>query len=247
MNHDRPAVREMSRYIDTRLYHEVERTHPFYVEMLEEIFHHLSVGGVSARPRRLLEWGAGTGIVTEDLVRLSNLDVTALEFDTECCDLLRAHVHGSACKVVQGDVLTYEEDEAFDIVLSVFAHDHIHHDKAGELVRSIRRNLKPGGLYIMGGEILRTYANAEERREALLDYHGFIVDTALRQGHYRVAQIEINALYSGVEMIGDFKRHERMFEGEMEAGGFTPVLKKKIGPAERDDVGGVFVYIYQAP
>jgi len=47
-------------------------------------------------------------------------------------------------------------------------------------------------------------------------------------------------------MIGDFKRHEAMFEDEMLSAGFKMKLKKKIGPIDRNDVGGVFVYIFEA-
>jgi hypothetical protein len=45
-------------------------------------------------------------------------------------------------------------------------------------------------------------------------------------------------------MIGDFKRHEEVFELEMSEGGMKLVSKTKVGPSEPTDVGGVFVYTY---
>jgi hypothetical protein len=74
-----------------------------------------------------------------------------------------------------------------------------------------------------------------------------IVEEALRRGHYQLAQIEINALESGVNMIGDFKRHEDVFELEMCEGGMELASKNKVGPSEPTDVGGVFVYTYVKP
>ena len=76
-------------------------------------------------------------------------------------------------------------------------------------------------------------------------YHCYIVEKALRDKNFEVAQIEINALKSGLEKIGDFKRHEAMFEEEMVSSGLCFDQKNKIGPSCPSDVGGVFVYVYQ--
>ena len=46
-------------------------------------------------------------------------------------------------------------------------------------------------------------------------------------------------------MIGDFKRHEAMFEEEVESSGLRMIEKKKMGPSDRDDVGGIFVYVFE--
>ena len=48
-------------------------------------------------------------------------------------------------------------------------------------------------------------------------------------------------------MIGDFKRHEALFEQEMTAGDLRLSDKSKMGPVDRDDVGGVYVYAYTRP
>jgi hypothetical protein len=47
-------------------------------------------------------------------------------------------------------------------------------------------------------------------------------------------------------MVGDFKRHEAMFEEELMSAGFKMLVKKKMGPVDRTDVGGVFVYVFEA-
>lgn len=236
---------EMSRYIDLSLYHAVERSHPFYIEMTQEILHQIGRYH-EAHPGRLkvLELGAGTGLFTEEMARLDYLEVNALEIDSECLTILRSHV-GDKAGFIMGDAVTYCREGAYDLVVSTFAHDHIHYDRACEFAGNIRKNLKPGGLYIMGGEILPYYETPEERKDALLKYHGFIVQEALRQGHYTLSQIEINALKSGVEMIGDFKRHAAMFEQEMSSAGLVLRSKIKVGPPDRDDTGGVFVYVYE--
>lgn len=237
---------EMSRYIDLSIYHEVERSHPYYIEMIEEMqtqakLYHKNSGGIV----KALELGAGTGLFTQDLARHDFIDVDALELDSDCLKILKNHV-GERANCILGNAITYCKEGQYDLLLSTFAHDHINFNLAKDFAKNIRKNLKKGGQYIMGGEILPYFETEAQRCESLYTYHGFIVDKAIRDGHYTLAQIEINALKSGLEMIGDFKRHEKMFEDEMLSADFKMTVKKKMGPVHLDNVGGVFVYVFEA-
>ena len=237
---------EMSRYIDLDVYHAVERSHPFYVEMTDEILKLIDKHQNTQKDGlEILELGAGTGLFTEQLVQIPRTQIDALELDSSCVELLTKHVAGKA-RVIQGDAVKYSKNQKYDVVVSTFAHDHIHYDLANNFAANIRKNLKKGGIYLMGGEILPLYLTPAQRREALFQYHGYIVSEALRQGHYALAQLEINALHSGVNMVGDFKRHERLFEAEMLSSPFQLRVKNKIGPVNPNNVGGVFVYCYEA-
>lgn len=236
---------EMSRYIDLDLYHAVERTHPYYIEMVSRI---CTILGDQQRKTtqhiNILEVGAGTGLMTEELLKYPYLKVTALEYDTACCDILKRLA--PQCHVVQGDAVTYSANQPMDAIVSTFAHDHIHFDLRYEFAKNLRKNLKKGGLYIMGGEILPKFTDEIGRVESLYRYHTFIVNKALREKHFALAQIEINALESGIKMTGDFKRHEAMFEEEMLSASFKLISKEKMGPIEYEDLGGVFVYVFEA-
>lgn len=238
---------EMSRYIDLRVYHEVERTHPFYVEMIDEIRQQLRLLMPTDREAKVWEFGAGTGLATEELLRFENFRVLALDFDDECCGELNGFLgRNERLSVVQGDAVEYRCGEPQDLAISVFAHDHISYDRGRALASNIRKNLVKGGYYIMGGEILSEFETSEERREALYRYHGFVVNKAMRDENFRVAQIEINALESGLNWVGDFKRHEAMFENEVTSANLRIKQKIKIGPSAPSHVGGVFVYVFQA-
>lgn len=236
---------EMSRYIDLDLYHSVERTHPFYIEMVREIKKQLRSFAKKSERVNVLEFGAGTGILTAELMELENVHVDAVELDRECCKILSQHVRNNRCVPLCDNAVTYCRPGRYDAVISSFAHDHIHFKQSKRLAHNIRRNLRPGGIYIMGGEILPQYTTEFERTKALYRYHCFIIEKALRDRNFEVAQIEINALRSGIEKTGDFKRHEEMFEAEMASSGLRLLRKKKIGPVNDGSVGGVFVYVYQ--
>tara|TARA_B100000686_G_C16612981_1_gene874842 strand:+ start:332 stop:1042 length:711 start_codon:yes stop_codon:yes gene_type:complete len=236
----------MSRYIDLDLYHAVEKTHPFYVEMTALIIQKISNFCMKQGSRKILELGAGTGLFSKELLKLDGLELDILEYDIECCRILEQNVDQKKCQIIHGDAVTYRNTKYYDIIVSVFAHDHICYEKGKLFSGNIAENLTEGGLYIMGGELLPEFSNNEERREALYKYHLYIINKALKENNFEVAQIEINALKSGLEMIGDFKRHEKMFEEEMGSGGLKLIGKSKVGPSETNDVGGVFVYIFEA-
>jgi hypothetical protein len=104
--------------------------------------------------------------------------------------------------------------------------------------------MKNGGRYIIGMEVLPYFSTENDRRKALFKYHNYIIELALRDDRVQLSELENNALKSGLDMVGDFKRHEAMFEEEMESAGFKLIEKNKMGPLDRDDVGGIFVYVF---
>ncbi len=239
---------EMSRYIDLPTYHKIERGHPFYEEMLEELdleikkFHKLS----KSEKIRVLEFGSGTGIYTSELGKHSFVDLYALDYDDNCAEMLRKQCDGFCRKIIVDDAVTYYDTEKFDVVTCTFAHDHIHFNKRFALARNIHKNLRKGGRYLMGGEFLPYFSTETDRKKALFKYHNNIIDIALQHDRVQVCELENNALKSGLDMVGDFKRHEKMFEEEMISADFKMIHKKKLGPLDRDDLGGVFVYVFEA-
>ncbi len=236
---------EMSRYIDLDLYHRVERTHPFYEEMIREICRLIREFSRNSPSLNIMEIGAGTGLSTSEILKNDRVWLDAIELDEECCELHKRHIENERCKCFCDDAVTFCREGNYDIVVSVFAHDHITQERGRQLAENIKRNLKPGGVYIMGGEILPYYRTEYQMKKALYAYHCYIVQKALRDRNFEVAQIEINALKSGLDKIGDFKRHESMFEEEVASSGLKLRKKKKMGPIDVKDVGGVFVYVHE--
>lgn len=237
---------EMSRYIDLEVYHAVERSHPFYIEMVDEMLTQINdLASENGSPTQLLEIGCGTGLLTEELAKNNRLAIDAVELDSNCFEIIHKNMNGRV-NCICGDAVTYRGDKPYDIVTSAFAHDHIHYDLRQSFAENIRANLVKGGIYVMGGEILPFFETEDERKNSLYKYHEMIISKALRGGHFRLAQIEINALESGLHKVGDFKRHERMFEEEMMSADFVLKKKVKLGPDDDDRVGGVFTYVFEA-
>ncbi len=241
---------EMSRYIDLPTYHKIERGHPFYEEMLSEILfqikeYHKS-NGSGERRLKTLEIGAGTGLCSLELVKYKFLELDCLDLDNDCCNILKGHTESLYFNVIKGDAVTYCRPHEYDLLVSTFAHDHIHFDKRFAFAKNLFNNMKKGGQYIIGMEILPYFSTEDDRKKALFRYHNHIIEMSLKDDRVQLSELENNALKSGLDMVGDFKRHEVMFEEELKSAGFKMLEKKKIGPLDRDDIGGVFVYVFEA-
>jgi len=241
---------EMSRYIDLPTYHKIERGHPFYNEMLSEIIfqlkeYHKSNGSGEGR-LKTLEIGAGTGLCSLELVKHKFLELDCLDLDSDCCNILKEHKEALNFNVINGDAITYCKPHEYDLLVSTFAHDHIHFDKRFAFARNLFSNMKKGGRYVIGMEVLPYFSTENDRKKALFRYHNYIIEMSLQDDRVQLSELENNALKSGLDMVGDFKRHEVMFEEELKSAGFKMLVKKKMGPLDRNDIGGVFVYVFEA-
>jgi SAM-dependent methyltransferase len=242
---------EMSRYIDIAKYDALERQHPFYVEALGLIIREIRRHKNGSRPVRrtnVVELCAGTGILTEDIFRgVPGISLDAVEIDPSCFKLLRSRFRrlggevGAFCE----DAVTFQGNAPYDIAVSSFGHHHIAYERARDFGQNLRRIIKPGGVYIVGDELMRPFKTEHERRVALRAYHGYIIQRAIHKGHEGLAQLELASLMSGIERKGDFKRHPDMLVQEMRNAGFSLERRKKVGPRTPADVGGIYVCVFK--
>lgn len=248
---------EMSSYIDVLEYDLHEEEHAYYCDMMEQM---LTFSGLRERvedvPQRVLEFGAGTGLFTKRLARLAPLDITSVELDWACYHLLRVRMEavreemqklGSKFKAENKDCRTFNPEGHFQLIFSCFADHHIYLSDKPRYFANVARNLTESGLYIVGDEFLPEHDehSAADRVCALRAYHGHIIDVANAEGLSNLAQLEENALQSGLQSVGDFKVSCSVYERLAGESGLDLQEKVKIGPLDREDVGGVYVYVFK--
>lgn len=141
------------------------------------------------------------------------------------------------------DSRTYNPPGQFDYIFSSFADHHIKRGDKEKYFDNVKRNLKADGLMIVGDEFIPEHDsdNREVRNSALRAYHNHIIEIAEQQGERILADLERAALESGLEEKGDFKISCTQYEKHLKVAGFQ-FTKERIGPLDRDDVGGVYVY-----
>jgi ubiquinone/menaquinone biosynthesis C-methylase UbiE len=241
-------LQEMSNYIDIIEYDQHEEKHAYFVDMMAEMttaFYNSQVNNI--RKQKILELGAGTGIFTKRLAKISNIELIAVELDNNCVQILQKNLQNyPSVEIVNADSCTYNSpSQKFDYIFSSFSDHHIKQDDKHSYFENIKRNLQPDGFFIVGDEFLPPH-NPNDKvdwQTALTTYHHHIIAIAQQQGETILANLEREALKSGLEKNGDFKVSCSQYEELLSKHGFA-FTHKKIGPLNQNDVGGV--YIYQA-
>ncbi|NEO71341.1 methyltransferase domain-containing protein [Moorena sp. SIO3H5] len=243
---------EMSLYIDIEDYDKHEEKHAYYKEMMERMIsifrehnHH------NSEPCQVLEFGAGTGIFTDRLASIEEIEkIVAVEIDWHCYKKLNSKFRRKEgkVKILHQDSRTYDPDGVFDYIFSSFADHHIKIIDKEQYFENVKRNLKPNALMIVGDEFLPEHdSNDKSAREAALrNYHNHIIDLANQQQEFVLATLEQEALDSGLREIGDFKISCQQYEELLTNTGFE-FKKEKIGPLDKSNVGGVYVYVAWLP
>ena len=239
-------LKEMSAYIDVVEYDTHEEKHAYFIDMMQEmtdIF--IKKQDLDTKAYKVLELGAGTGIFTKRLAKIPNLEITAVELDDECFKVLQKNLqYYPSVELVNEDSCIYHHAEKrFDYIFSSFSDHHIKLTDKYSYFQNIKRNLQPDGLFIVGDEFLPPH-NPEDQaawENALKAYHNHIIAIAQQQGELVLANLEQEALKSGLEKNGDFKVSCSQYEEFLLANGFR-FASNKIGPLNLDNVGGVYVY-----
>jgi SAM-dependent methyltransferase len=251
---------EMSTYIDVLKYDKYERQHPYYEEMMSKMIAIINSREKRGRRlRRILEFGAGTGIFTTLLLQLPSVHVTALEIDWACFHILKQNVQhmaaqikerGSTYDLLHNDSRDTNPEGAFDFIVSSFADHHIHPLDKRPYFRNVRRNLGENAIYIVGDEFLPEYdiANEPDRRKALNVYHDHIIEIASQAGHRELVELEEEARISGLTSKGDYKLSPTHYESLVKDAALRVISSHKIGPLDPslDNVGGIYVYEIEA-
>lgn len=249
---------EMSEYINITDYDEHEEKHAYYQQMMQRMID-ICLAHCLNNPKPsfdILELGAGTGIFTRRLLtKLTNITkIDVVEIDWYCYRILKeklirhANLNQTQINIHHEDSRTYDPPGKFDYIFSSFADHHIKTGDKEKYFENVKRNLKPGGLLIVGDEFIPEHdlENREARDLALKAYHNHIINIAEQQKEMILADLERAALNSGLEEKGDFKVSCTQYEMQLRNARFE-FQQEKIGPSELQDVGGVYVYTAHLP
>ncbi|HEY0319684.1 MAG TPA: methyltransferase domain-containing protein [Pyrinomonadaceae bacterium] len=238
---------EMSDYISVEEYDLYEEGHAYYKEMMQRMLDIFSERRGSVNEEcAMLELGAGTGIFTKRLAALESVTVEAVEVDFACFKRLVQNIqtNHSNVKFHPEDSRAFWAETPFKFIFSSFADHHIRFEDKKPYLDNVKSNLASGGVFIVGDEFLPSHdrSDKESRKRALELYHKHIIDIAEEQGNSNLMKLEEAALRSGLDEVGDFKITCEEYEKHLQDAGFV-FKRENIGPVDRTDVGGVYVYI----
>ena len=247
---------EMSSYIDILEYDLHEEEHAYYCEMMKCMLKVSKLQNGSRQSQlRTLEFGSGTGLFTKRLAKIKKINIVAVELDWACYHFLRLKMealrfemdkNGTKLTAENKDCTIYNPPGKFDCVFSSFADHHISSSDKGRYFQNVKKNLNPKGLYIVGDEFLPEHndKSLEDWKRALKAYHHHIIECAEASNHPSLVKLEMAALESGLQNIGDYKLSCSQYEALAQKSGLRQIHKQKIGPLDREDCGGIYVYAF---
>jgi SAM-dependent methyltransferase len=240
LSHYEKRTVEMSKNINIYDYDGHEEEHAYYIAMLDCMLSKIKLDF----PIRILEVGAGTGLLTKRLAQLNTSELIGIEYDWNCFKRLQHNLkHYKHVKLLYEDSRIYNPEGKFDIVISSFSDHHIKPQDKFSYFSNIKDNLKDNGLFIVGDEFLRDYdeTNKVDYIAALEDYHNHIIKIAESKNQDILVSLEKDALFSGINELGDFKVSNSIYEKCLEEVNLS-FSKELIGPLDIQNIGGIYVY-----
>jgi predicted O-methyltransferase YrrM len=262
--------KEMSHYIpEVEKYDQCEQLHPYFADMRKTMIQ--SLLDWKQESPKILESGAGTGILTDEILRILSGQknpgkLLSMEYDNEYFDYLSEKMKNYPDFVsIHKDAKVYDPPGKFDLIFSSFADHHIvrNDEDAQKYYTNIKRNLFKGSVFIVGDEFLRDHDRNDfgDRIHAIQEYHQHIIEQskidrqkmgANKDLYDGLVQLETEAMNSGVRGVqdpssprsGDFKVSIAHFKERIERAGLRIIEITPIGPKNesvRKSVGGIYV------
>jgi phospholipid N-methyltransferase len=127
---------------------------------------------LTAKPRRILEVGPGTGVFTEKIVKRMNPqdELVLVEFDEKFCNELRKKFANTRnVTIIQGDIAQHKPDQKYDFIISGLPLNAFKSDFVGTIFDKFEKDLiKDNGKisyfeYIGVPEVKMLLANTEDK------------------------------------------------------------------------------------
>jgi ubiquinone/menaquinone biosynthesis C-methylase UbiE len=116
----------------------------------------------------VLELACGTGIWTEELVRIGQ-PVTAIDASAEMLALNRAKLPDAGVSYLQADLFEWEPDRPYDTVFFGFWLSHVPPERLEPFLAKVARATKPGGSVFMVDSRDSDYTGAKVNKTLVID------------------------------------------------------------------------------
>ncbi|WP_461435863.1 class I SAM-dependent methyltransferase [Methanosphaera sp.] len=112
---------------------------------------------------KILDLGAGTGILTELLYKQHpNSDITLVDLSTEMLNIAKDKFNDKNFKYIEADYLTHDFDKDYDIIVSSLSIHHLTDEEKKVLYKRIYNFLRTGGVFINADQVCGATEYTEE-------------------------------------------------------------------------------------
>lgn len=136
--------------------------------------------------QNVLELAAGTGIWTQELVKLAD-HVTVVDASPEMIGINQAKVQSDAVTYLQADLFNWQPDTQYDMVFFGFWLSHVPAERLADFLAMVARALKPGGHFFM---VDSRRADRSSAKDHIIPEEGTTMKRKLNDGReYEIVKI----------------------------------------------------------
>lgn len=112
--------------------------------------------------KHILELACGTGIWTEQLVKLGK-KVTAVDASAEMIAINQAKLQSDKVDYIQADLFEWQSEQQFDMIFFGFWLSHVPPEKLGDFLQRVSAMLKPDGILFIVDSLRNKMATANNQ------------------------------------------------------------------------------------
>ncbi|MFH1209846.1 MAG: class I SAM-dependent methyltransferase [archaeon] len=101
-----------------------------------------------SKETEILELGAGTGLVSEHLVKKGYKNLVLIDISSKCLNVAKKKEVLSKCKFIKANLLSFKSKKKFRIIYNSMSLDYFNEYELDKILKLTKQNLKKGGVFI---------------------------------------------------------------------------------------------------
>lgn len=97
---------------------------------------------------KILELGAGTGLVSEELAKEGYKNLVLVDISSKCLEVAKRKKILSECKFIKADLLKFKSNEKFRVIYNSMSLDYFNEDELDKILKLTKQNLLKDGIFI---------------------------------------------------------------------------------------------------
>lgn len=199
MTNDKSHEATYSKIIDALSYNRMMSVEHLYISAADKAIRDIALqfAAHNENPTQIVEIGPGPIRLTPSLAQIPNSIVTAIDHDQGWITIAQKIVQEQNLNInfVCADIETYQHQSKIDVAVSQGSHHHIPKgESTTRYLANIRKQLSPGGIFVISDEMIPNYNSENERRVRLCIWYAHIIQHAMQCRYEDLAIAEMETL-----------------------------------------------------
>ncbi|MFA4881088.1 MAG: class I SAM-dependent methyltransferase [Candidatus Doudnabacteria bacterium] len=194
----------------------------------------------------ILEFGFGTGLLTEKIAKLEKVSyLTGIDPSGDFYSCARKRLKRyKKVRLIKKDAISYKHPHPVDIIVTSFTYHHIPDAKKLTFLKSAVENLKAEGILILGDEFISSFRNKKEKIKSIKKFYSLFMFYLKTHGARKETLDAFqNSLKGSLQGVEEFKTSLKIFKKQLTLTGLKIIEMIPIYPRRKSEEMGCKVII----